>query len=479
MKAMAMWVCLYLCWTSRIKVFAQSDTASSVVLTGPNTLPSSLPDFGGDLIPTGSDVSYLSYSTASPVNRSMTNVATSFAEVNSTSLSPSSSHNSRSSSTISILRGTAGSHPSITSSLNGTDSINVTASGTTSTSAVPTNIQPCNNYPEYCTRRYSNITYIAAHNSPFVNANNAAANQLLSVTDQLNDGVRMLQGQTHYNRTTSTIYYCHSSCDLLNAGTAESYFRTVARWVRKHPFDIVTILIGNSDFVDVRNYTAPLTRSGLSRYAYIPHKVPMNVSAWPRLEEMILMQKRVVIFIDYKANQTQVPYIIDQFSQVWETPFSPQNRSFPCTQQRPPDLGREGAEGRMYVANHNLNTEVALAGTSLLVPTTVLINETNAVEGFGSLGVMADDCTGKVYPIYEPRDIDHVLALWNRPPNFLLVDFYNRGNFPGSVFEVAARHNNVTYNRPCCGVVPSAAVRCDSEMLLVLALYALVFGLTL
>jgi hypothetical protein len=38
---------------------------------------------------------------------------------------------------------------------------------------------------------------------------------------------------------------------------------------------------------------------------------------------------------------------------------------------------------------------------------------------------------------------------WNRAPNFLLVDYYNIGN--GSVFEVAAQHNNVTYIRKCCG----------------------------
>jgi len=43
-------------------------------------------------------------------------------------------------------------------------------------------------------------------------------------------------------------------------------------------------------------------------------------------------------------------------------------------------------------------------------------------------------------------------ATWNVPPNFLLVDYYNYGDpKPGSVFEVAARWNNVTYNRPCCG----------------------------
>ena len=38
---------------------------------------------------------------------------------------------------------------------------------------------------------------------------------------------------------------------------------------------------------------------------------------------------------------------------------------------------------------------------------------------------------------------------WGRPPNFLLVDYYERGD--GSVFEVAARMNNVEYTRDCCG----------------------------
>jgi hypothetical protein len=34
----------------------------------------------------------------------------------------------------------------------------------------------------------------------------------------------------------------------------------------------------------------------------------------------------------------------------------------------------------------------------------------------------------------------------------LLVDFYNEGPTNGSVFEVAAKANNVTYDRECCGM---------------------------
>ena len=50
-------------------------------------------------------------------------------------------------------------------------------------------------------------------------------------------------------------------------------------------------------------------------------------------------------------------------------------------------------------------------------------------------------------------------ANWDRPPNFLLVDFYNQGPTNGSVFEVAARANNVTYDRECCGKKTSRAAR--------------------
>ncbi|PGH10385.1 hypothetical protein GX51_00143 [Blastomyces parvus] len=315
---------------------------------------------------------------------------------------------------------------------------NATRTATTS-SAKPTNTRPCNGYAEFCERKYSNITNVAAHNSPFAREGNIASNQNLPVTIQLNDGIRALQFQTHL--INGTFRLCHSSCDLLDVGTLDDYFIKVTEWLRENPYDVVTILLGNGNFVAPTEFIAPLEKSGLLDYVYTPPKMPMALDDWPTLSHFILTGKRVVVFLNYKANQAEVPYILDQFSQMWETPFSPTDRSFPCVIQRPPDLSDEAAKDRLFLASHNLNTEVKFAGQSLLVPNTVLLNETNAVEGFGSVGKAGIDCADK----------------WGRPPNFLLVDYYNIGPVNGSVFQAAAMLNNVTYNGKCCGRLTSSS----------------------
>ena len=88
------------------------------------------------------------------------------------------------------------------------------------------------------------------------------------------------------------------------------------------------------------------------------------------------------------------------------------------------------------MANHNLNLQVAIAGISVDVPFSTLLNETNGVAGYGSAGRAVENCT----------------TMWDRPPTFLLVDYYNIGSFNGSVFQVAADANGVTYDRAsCCG----------------------------
>jgi hypothetical protein len=223
----------------------------------------------------------------------------------------------------------------------------------------------------------------------------------------------------------------------LDAGPITDYLSTVYDWVSSHPYDVVTILLENGDYKPVTQYVPFIESTGLVQFAYEPPQIPMGIDDWPTLASMILTNKRVVFFMDYDANQTAVPWMLDEFSQMWETPFDPTNRSFPCTTQRPPGLSAADAKNRLYLTNHNLNYEISLLGDTLLVPNIPLLNVTNNVTGYGSLGLGAEDCEDD----------------WGYPPKFLNVDYYNVGS--GSVFEVAAKYNNVTYNRPCCGVATS------------------------
>lgn len=252
-----------------------------------------------------------------------------------------------------------------------------------------------------------------------------------------------MQFQAHL--VNETIYLCHTSCDLLNVGTLEDYLTTVTKWLRRNPTDVIAVLIGNYDVVAPNNFTGPVVNSGLIDFVYTPPTMPMPLDSWPTLAEMIFKNQRAIVMLDYNANQTAIPWLLDEFSQMWETPFSPTDRDFPCTAQRPPNQAPQVRENRMYMANHNLNLDVNLAGISLLVPAFPILNETNGVTGYGSAGRAVRNCT----------------AMWNRPPNFLLVDYYNIGSFNGSVFQVAADANNVTYDRAsCCGATgTSDAVR--------------------
>lgn len=312
-----------------------------------------------------------------------------------------------------------------------------TTASSTSTAPTATNTQPCNNYVELCQRQYSNITNVGTHNSPFVKEGNAAANQQLDVITQLNDGVRFLQGQIHWNDNDTVPHFCHTTCSILDAGRITDWLSDVKDWVASNRYDVITILLGNGNYSSPDKYVPYINQSGILDYIYTPPYQPMNITTWPTLAEMIIYNTRVVMFLDYQANQTAYPWLMDEFSNMWETPFDPTNRSFPCTIDRPPGLSVPDAKNRLYLANHNLNAEVSILGTSVLIPDVSQLNVTNNDTGFGSLGFAANNCR---------TDYD-------RPPNVLNVDYYNFGGAEdsGAVFKVAAAMNNVTYKGGCCG----------------------------
>lgn len=118
---------------------------------------------------------------------SPSNLVTGITPESSSYASQSVSHNSsttayRSSTTEEVI-GITGVAP--TASGNAT-----TPTSTTARSRPTQNTTPCNGHPEFCSRRFSNISMVVAHNSPFVVPHNAASNQVLPVITQLEDGIR-------------------------------------------------------------------------------------------------------------------------------------------------------------------------------------------------------------------------------------------------------------------------------------------------
>jgi len=276
----------------------------------------------------------------------------------------------------------------------------------------------CNGHAEFCDKSYGEVTFVGAHDSYAVQQGefNFADNQDQNITTQLNDGVRMLQVQAHLQN--GDIRLCHTSCTLYDGGTLENYLKTVKTWMDSNPNDVVSLLIVNNDNAPPTQYDTIFKSAGVDTVSFAPATTPLQASAWPTLGSMIDSGKRLVTFLDNQANTSVVPYIIDEFTNIWETSFDVTG-TFDCSVNRT----HGDPTTQMYLINHFLDQLVL----NQPAPDVNAANVTNAASGAGSLGEQVNTC----------------VTANSRPPNFLLVDFYEFGG--GSVFQVAASINNVTY----------------------------------
>ena len=281
----------------------------------------------------------------------------------------------------------------------------------------------CNGSPAFCDRKYSNITLVGAHDSPFVGPL-AQHNQNIDVVKQLNLGIRFLQGQVHLsprrtwteeNKTATSrpepvLELCHTSCFLEDAGTLEKYLATVKKWMdtEENANEVVTMLFVNWDAVGMDVFDQAFERSGIKKYVFDPGPKVLTINEWPSLMEMIYVGQRLVVFLDYGASPiSPYSYILDEFAYFFETPFDTTDPTFSdCSVHRPPAVSP--TERGMYIVNHFLDIEIM----GVYIPDRVHAPRTNAVRGYGSIGEQCDLC----------------LAVAGRMPNVVLVDFVDQGN---------------------------------------------------
>lgn len=278
----------------------------------------------------------------------------------------------------------------------------------------------CNGHPELCDKSFGSVAFVGAHDSYAIGAGNSnfAVNQDQNITQQLNDGIRMLQMQAH--NLNGVIQLCHTSCSLFNGGSLADYLGQVRDWLNANPNEVLSLLIVNIENLPVAMYDVVFKTVGLDGVAVVPSSSPLAATSWPTLGSMIDSGKRLVVFMDNGADPS-VPYIIDEFTNIWESAFNVVDPAFNCSIDR--HSQNVDPAQQMYLINHFLDRVVA----GQPVPNIAALNTTNAATGPGSLGDQVNTC----------------VTAQSRPPNFLLVDFYEFG--AGSVFQVAAQINNVQY----------------------------------
>lgn len=152
----------------------------------------------------------------------------------------------------------------------------------------------CNGSPALCGRRYSEVSFVGSHDSPFVGVE-IGTNQFESVTKQLDLGVRFLQSQAHMYK--GALKMCHTSCLLKDSGTVQKYLEDVKRWMDAHPNEVVTLLITNPRGAKVQDFANAFAAAKMDGMAFVPREKTLKLDQWPTLGELISSGKRLVVFL--------------------------------------------------------------------------------------------------------------------------------------------------------------------------------------
>lgn len=193
----------------------------------------------------------------------------------------------------------------------------------------------------------------------------------------------------------------------------EKYLRRVKRFLDRHPNEVLTLILANPENVSAQVWESAFQSTGLADLSYVPPQNPMNRGDWPTLKEMLDAGSRLVVFVDKGADHS-VPYILSQYTMMWEDEYDPTDSKFPCKVDRTSGT----PDQQLNLINHNLNTNFLPFGRGLRIPDRLDTPRTNSVT---SIKAHANHCAS---------------LAGDRVPNFVLVDFVNVGQSMEAVAQL-------------------------------------------
>ena len=242
-------------------------------------------------------------------------------------------------------------------------------------------------------KRYDEVAYVTTHNA-MSNSDEGwlFPNQTHGLTRQLADGVRAFMLDVHDKGGKP--YLCHSSFFLgsrpLKDGLAE-----LTAYLKKNPREVLTIIF--ESYVSSKALEGAFKDSGLLSYAHSQRKG----KPWPTLKEMVASGRRLVVFTDRAGGE--LPWLHRVWDFCWETHFSARSRKdLVCRKNR------GSSKNSLFILNHFLTRPTA---------STRLADEINH------------------NPFLQKR-VDECHKASRRMPNFVTVDFYERGDVIAVVDEL-------------------------------------------
>ncbi len=245
----------------------------------------------------------------------------------------------------------------------------------------------CNGDAALCERRYDQVAYATTHNA-MSNADEGwfVPNQQHGIARQLEDGIRGLMLDTHYD--AGTAHLCHSLCGIGKEPLA-SGLQKIRRYLDLHPQEVVTIIF--EAYISEADTEAAFAATGLLPYV---HAQPVG-TPWPTLRTLVDAGTRLVVFTDERGVLPWHHYVWDYAS---ETPYS-----FETPEQLSCVPNRGNPSHPLFILNHFL---------------TQIVGNPAFAEQIN----------------HDPLFIDRALecqAARMRLPNFVTVDFYDIGDvFP-------------------------------------------------
>jgi len=285
----------------------------------------------------------------------------------------------------------------------------IDTTGNNDSTVVDTNeVMTCNGYTSLCNLRYNSVAYATTHNahaSLVYGFSTLSANQFLSATEQLNAGVRCLNIKTYYTDDSncgSLGHYLYHGFPTLGCIKVIDFLTEVKTWLDDNPHELVTFTIeGSSSLSHLQN---SFSAAGFDSLMYQHTSITDD---WPTLKEMIISDKRVVVFTSRGSTNSSYTGFHDYWDYTFGNDYAAGSRvDFECTLDN-----RGNPNGNLFLFNH------------FITKTTPQRDSARAINSNPFFVSRAEMCN---------QQIGHM-------PNFVMVDFFGEGN----VFEVVKQLNGV------------------------------------